>query len=105
MTEQTDTPPIPEITIEHLRRSLAAQLQTVRRSGAQRIVLRRGRPLAGLVTVAEARAVWRIAQEREGYAEWRMTRRLDEERQLRMAVMQQVEAERRAEYARRLLGR
>jgi len=98
-------PPVPEITIETLRRSLGACLEEVRLSGQQRIVLRRGHPVAGLVTVTEARALWTLDHESAVYAEWRMRERLEDQARRRAAVQRQVEAERRAAFQRGVLGR
>jgi antitoxin (DNA-binding transcriptional repressor) of toxin-antitoxin stability system len=104
MTEQI-FPPVPEITIETLRRSLGACLDEVRLSGQQRIVLRRGHPVAGLVTVTEARALWTLDHESAVYSEWRMHERLDTLARRRDAVNRQAEAERRAAFERGVLGR
>jgi antitoxin (DNA-binding transcriptional repressor) of toxin-antitoxin stability system len=98
-------PPVPEITIERLRRSLGACLEEVRLSGMQRIVLRRGRPVAGLVTAAEARALWTLDRESAAYAEWRMLEHLDTQARRRAAIAREAEAERRAAFEREVLGR
>lgn len=103
-TQATD-PPIPEITIAQLRAHLRGYLEEVRLRGGQIIVTRHGRPLAGIVPVLEARSLWRVAHEREAYSEWRMTRRLDEDRRLRMAVIREAEAARRADYEKRVRTR
>ncbi len=90
MTEQI-FPPVPEITIETLRRSLGACLDEVRLSGQQRIVMRRGHPVARLVTVTEARALWTLDHESAVYSEWRMRERLDTLARRRDAVTRQAE--------------
>jgi antitoxin (DNA-binding transcriptional repressor) of toxin-antitoxin stability system len=104
MTEQI-FPPVPEIAIETLRRALGTCLEEVRLSGQQRIVLRRGRPVAGIVTVAEARALWTLDHESALYSEWRMTDRLDTLARRRAAIAREAEAERRAAFERGLPGR
>ena len=104
ITQATD-PPIPEISIAELRAHLRGYLEEVRVRGGQVIVTRHGRPLAGIVTTLEARSLWRVAHEREAYSEWRMTRRLDEDRRLRMAVIREAEAACRAEYEKRFRNR
>lgn len=105
MTETPLFPPVPEITIEALRRSLGATVDEVRRSGQQRLVLRRGRAVAGLVTVTEARALWTLDHESALYTEWRAMQHLDTHARRRAAVARQVEAERRAAFERGVLGR
>ena len=103
-TQATD-PPIPEIRIGELRAHLRGYLEHVRMGGGHVIVTRHGRPLAGIVTVTETRSLWRVANEREVYSEWRMTRRLDEERRLRMAVIREAQADCRADYEKRFRKR
>jgi antitoxin (DNA-binding transcriptional repressor) of toxin-antitoxin stability system len=98
-------PPVPEIAIESLRRSLGASLEAVRRSGEQRLVVRRGQPIAGIVTVTEARALWTLDHESAVYAEWRAMQRLDAQTRRRAAVTRQAEAERRAAFEKAVLGR
>jgi len=87
-------PPVPEIAIESLRRSLGASLEAVRRSGEQ-----------GIVTVTEARALWTLDHESAVYAEWRAMQRLDAQTRRRAAVTRQAEAERRAAFEKAVLGR
>ena len=98
-------PPVPEIAVETLRRSLGTCLEQVRLSGEQRIVLRRGHPVAGLVTVTEARALWTLDHESAVYSEWRMQERLDALARRRAAITWQAEADRRAAFERGVLGR
>ena len=93
-------PPVPEIAIESLRRSLGASLEDVRRSGEQRLVVRRGQPIAGIVTVTEARALWTLDHESALYTEWRAMQTLDTHARRRAAVARQAEAERRAAFER-----
>lgn len=102
---ETDLTLIPEIPVSLLRDQLAECLERVRRSGQPMLILRRGQPLAGLVSAEGARALWTVTQEREHYREWRMLQRLDQERDLRMALMREAEQERRRAYEARLLGR
>ena len=102
---ETLFPPVPEIAIETLRRSLGASLEAVRQNGDQRIVLRRGRPIAGLVTVTEARALWTLDHESAVYSEWRAMQRLDAQTRRRAAITRQAEAERRSAFEKAVLGR
>lgn len=102
---ETLFPPVPEIAIESLRRSLGASLEAVRRSGEQRLVVRRGRPLVGIVTVTEARALWTLDHESAVYAEWRILERLDTQARRRAAIAREAEAARRAAFEMGLLGR
>ncbi len=95
---QIDTTPVPEVSTDHFRSYLRDYLDQVRMQGARLIVTRRGRPMAGLVPAHEARALWRVANTREAYSEWQMLRRLNEERALRMAVLNEAEDARRATY-------
>ncbi|QIE46432.1 hypothetical protein G5B38_13375 [Pseudohalocynthiibacter aestuariivivens] len=93
---QTDTTPIPEVSTDHLRSYLRDYLDTVRMQDARLIVTRRGRAMAGLVPAHEARALWRVANTREAYSEWQMLHRLNDERRLRLAVLEEGEGKRRA---------
>ncbi|MEI4233880.1 type II toxin-antitoxin system Phd/YefM family antitoxin [Roseovarius sp. D22-M7] len=104
-TTPATSPPIPEISIAELCAHLRGYLEEVRLGGQQVIVTRHGRPLAGIVTTLEARSLWRVAHEREVYAEWRMMRHLDEDRRLRMAVIREAQADCRAEYEKRVRSR
>ncbi|MGR3460781.1 MAG: hypothetical protein ACU0AX_04265 [Roseovarius sp.] len=105
MPETPLFPPVPEITIEELRRSVGATVEAVRLSGAQRLVTRRGRAVAGLVTVTEARALWTLDHESALYTEWRAMQTLDTHARRRAAVARQAEAERRAAFERGVLAR
>ncbi|WP_272008744.1 type II toxin-antitoxin system Phd/YefM family antitoxin [Roseovarius sp. ZX-A-9] len=96
---QIDTTPVPEVSTDHFRSYLRDYLDQVRMQGSRLIVTRRGRPMAGLVPAHEARALWRVANTREDYAEWKMLQRLNEDRRLRMALLEEAEARRRAEFA------
>ena len=98
-------PPVPEIPVEALRRALAATLDEVRRSGQPRLLTRRGQPVAGLVTVSEARALWALDHESALYTEWRALQRLEDQTRRRAAVTRQAEADRRAAFEREVLGR
>lgn len=98
-------PPVPEIAVETLRRSLGACLAEVARSGQQRIIVRRGHPVAGIVTASEARALWTLDHESALYAEWRMMERLDEQARRRAAIAREAEADRRAAFQSGVLGR
>lgn len=102
---ETDLTPIPELPVTALRDHLTDYLHRVRRTGRPLLITRMGRPLAGLVGVAETRALWQVAQSREGYAEWQAMRRLDRDRDLRLALLREREAEQRRMYEREVLGR
>ena len=67
-------------------------------------MVRRGRPIAGIVTVTEARALWTLDHESAVYAEWRAMQRLDDQTRRRAAVTRQAEAERRAAFEKAVLG-
>jgi len=89
-------PPVPEIGIAELRADLRGWLRRAGGLGQPLLITRRGRPVAGLVSVPEATVLWRIAHEREIVTEWKAIQRLDEERRLRIELMREVQAENRA---------
>jgi antitoxin (DNA-binding transcriptional repressor) of toxin-antitoxin stability system len=91
-----DTTPLPEIGTDAFRAHLRHYLDQVTAHRARLLLCRRGQPLAGLVPVAEARALWRVAHESEQYAEWKMLHRLNQDRALRRAMLEEADAERRA---------
>lgn len=100
-----DLTPIPELPVTALRDHLAEYLLQVRRTGKPVLITRMGRPLVGLTGVAEARALWQVTQSREGYLEWQAMRRLDKDRDLRLALLREREAEQRQAYRQGLLRR
>lgn len=93
-----DTTPIPEISTDQFRSTLRDCLDAVRMQQTRLLITRRGRAMAALVPAHEARALWRVATSRESYAEWQMLHRLNEERALRMAVLEEARAAGRATY-------
>lgn len=102
---QTDLPPVHEIPVTALRDHLAEYLYQVGRSGKPVLITRMGHPMAGLVGIAETRALWHVTQTREGYVEWQAMRRLDKDRDLRLALLREREAEQRRAYEQSRLAR
>ncbi|SEM13155.1 hypothetical protein SAMN05443999_11374 [Roseovarius azorensis] len=98
--KEIDLTPIPEINCEKFRARLRDCLEDVWMTGRHILIVRHGKPLAGVVTVSETRALWNVKHNRATYSEWKAMRSLDEERELRMALMREVEAKRRAEFER-----
>ena len=84
-----DTTPIPEISTHRLRANLRAHVEQVATSGARLLITRHGRAVAALVPAHEGRALWNVAHNDEVYSEWRVMQKLNRERDLRMAVMEE----------------
>jgi prevent-host-death family protein len=102
---KTDLSLIPMLPVTALRDHLAEYLQEVGRRGKPVLITRMGYPVAGLVGVTEARAIWAVAQQGEAYVEWQAMRRMDKDRDLRMALRQEREADDRRAYEQSLRQR
>lgn len=85
--------PIEDIGTDWLRAHLRQVLEDVNQSGARYAILRRGRPMAGLVPITEARALFEATRADRRYRDiHRDLRRRDEDR-LREAVAEVGQAE------------
>lgn len=93
-----DTTPLPEVKTDRFRTFLRDHLDAVQMEGARMLITRRGCAMAGLVPAHEARALYRLAQSSEAYSEWKLLHRLNEERAMRLAVMEEADAARRRAY-------
>ncbi|MEN8748719.1 MAG: hypothetical protein ABF316_09985 [Marivita sp.] len=88
--------PIEDVSTDWLRSHLRQVLEEVRYHGARYAVLRRGKPVAGLVPITEARALFEATRADRAYRDQhRELLRRDEDR-LRQAVADTGEADYRS---------
>lgn len=81
-----NTSPLEEIGADWLRAHLRHVCDQVNFHDARYAVLRRGRPVAGIVPITEARALVEAMRDDRKYREVQRRMRLDDEDRLRRAV-------------------
>ena len=86
--------PIEDLSTEWLRSNLRRVLDEVNIHGARYAVHRRGRPVAGIVPVTEARALFEASRIDRRYREIHRKMQIDDEDRLRNAVRESAEAAR-----------
>ena len=84
--------PIEDIQTDWLRRHLRHVLNEVNH-GARYAVLRRGRPVAGLVPITEARALFEVTRADRKYRDYHEDLKRRDEDRLRRAVADMAQAE------------
>ncbi|WP_417719454.1 type II toxin-antitoxin system prevent-host-death family antitoxin [Salipiger sp.] len=77
------------VTSEKLRSNLRHYLDKVQMREARFCIVRRGRAVAGLVPIHEARALWEVDTQSMHFLELRMREKLDRQRALRDAILAQ----------------
>lgn len=83
-----NTSPLEEISTDWLRANLRHVCDQVNFHEARFAVLRRGRPVAGIVPITEARALYEAMQADRKYREVHRQMRIDDEDKLRRAVQE-----------------
>ncbi|EPX75799.1 hypothetical protein [Salipiger mucosus] len=84
-----DPTPLETVNSERLRANLRLYLDMVQMREQRLAIVRRGREVAGLVPIHEARALWTLARRSEDERERRMRARLDRERALQQAIREE----------------
>lgn len=85
--------PLEDISTDWLRSHLRQALDEVRFHEARYCVLRRGKPMAGIVPIAEARALYEACRVDRKYRDVHLQQQIDREDRLRVAIHAQAERE------------
>ncbi|SHG70929.1 type II toxin-antitoxin system Phd/YefM family antitoxin [Marivita hallyeonensis] len=78
--------PLEDIATDRLRSSLSRVLDDVRFYEQRYAILRRGRPVAGLVPITEARALFEASQRNRKFRDIALRQKIEEEDMLRNAI-------------------